>query len=196
MNAKELKRYSLIITIGTMQPHDPTLPGLFAELAANDYVTAFEMWEYMMTLHSGWLNDVAVSTNLESNIWNVMQRASEARLKQLLPESAPLMRLIYANSATGAMNGNLAYLTALILGSKIDQADEILKLVTANKNTNMDFGDRMKTIIDDVFNVYCTKNNTKVPSLNRKQTMLLLEYALKIKGPNKNLLVQRVKELQ
>ena len=196
MNAKELKRYNLIVTIGSMAPHDPTLPNLFAELAGNDYTTAFEMWEYMLTKHSGWLNDNAVSTNLETNLWNVLQKASESRFKQLMPEAVNLQKLIYAGSATVVTGANLTYLTNLVLNSKIDQADEIFKLVLANKNSSFDFGERMKIIIDDVFNTYCAKNNVKVPSLNRKQTMLLLEYALKIKGPNKNLLVQRVKELQ
>lgn len=196
MNAKELRKYELIILIGRTDPASAEIVELFHDLAKNDFTTAFEMWEYILNIHSEKLSDVAVSQNLEGAIFSVMMRVSEAKTKQLLPESSPLLKLIYTNSATAASENNLAYLSGLVLGSKIEAADEIFKLVVANKNRNMEFGDRMKIIIDDVFNTYCQKNGTRVPSLNRKQTMLLLEYCLKIKGPNKNLLVQRVKELQ
>ncbi|MCL2846265.1 MAG: hypothetical protein FWE38_01090 [Firmicutes bacterium] len=193
MNAKELKKYDLIIQIGNALPEESGLVGLFTELANNDFQTAVEMWEYKMTMHVTELSHMATAKNLESAVWDALANKSDARLKQLLADSAPLQKLIYTNSATVATGANLTYLTQLILASKIEPASEILRLVAANKN--VDFGDSFKIILDDVFKTYCQKSGTAVPSLNRKQTMMLLEFALKIKGPNKNLLVQRIKEL-
>ena len=195
MVAKEYKKYDLIIKIGNTLPEDTSLPAMFGELATIDFGAAVEMWEYMLNLHVAELQRVVISHNLESRVYDVLMSKSEVRLKQALTESAPLARLIYTSSATSAIGGNLAFLASLVLTNKIEQASELLKLVVANKNTNIDFGDRMKLILDAVFDTYCAKNNTKVPSLNRKQTMMLLEFALKIKGPNKALLVQRIKEL-
>jgi len=196
MTAKEQRKYNLIIEIGVSDPTDATLGEKFSQLASVDFGTAVDMWEYMMTLHVDRLADGFASKKMEEEIFSILSKQSDVKLKSALGESAPLLKLIYGNSATSASAGNLAYLTSLIIASKIEKADEILKHVASNKTGVMDYGDRMKIIIDDVFNTYCAKAGVTVPSLNRKQTMLLLEYALKIKGPNKNLLVQRVKELQ
>lgn len=196
MNAKELKRYELIITLGEGSIGGPDFFGKFEELIKNDYTTAFEVWEYLLTTNIDRLSDPAFSQVLEGQMFTALYGASESKFRQLIAGNSALLKLIYISSATAGSGLNLGYLTSLVLTSKIDAADEILKLVASNKNTNTDYGSRMQAIIDDVFDTYCSKNNTKVPNLNRKQTMLLLEYALKIKGANKNLLVQRIKELQ
>jgi|GEM_PF-949016 len=196
MTAKELKKYNLIITLGYAELESAQLPTLFGELAANDFTTAFEMWVYMMTTSSTRLNEKAISENLEQSVWNALSNQSEAKFKLHFGESPTAQKLVYQNCATAVQNGNQSFLVNLILASKIDAAGEILKFISANRTQNFDYGSKMKTIIEDVFSTYCAKHGTAVPSLNRKQTMLLLEYALKIKGPNKNLLVQRIKELQ
>ncbi|MCL2851156.1 MAG: hypothetical protein FWE01_02220 [Firmicutes bacterium] len=195
MNAKELKKYELIVKVGATEIQDENLASYLAELAVVDYQTAFEMWEYLLTTHVSRLSDVVISHNIETKVFEVMQRISDAKLRQLLGSNPTILKLVYSSCATAGVGGNLAYLSSLVLASKIDAADEILKLLAANKNNNMDFGDRMKLLIDDVFNTYCSKNNTKVPNLNRKQIMLLLEHTLKVKGANKTLLTQRIKEL-
>ena len=195
MTAKEMKVYDLIVKIGNSLPEDANVPTLFGELAALDFTRAFEMWEYMMVTYSCELEDMLVAEKLERRVFEVLSERSEPKLKQLLADATPLLKAIYTSSATAATGGNLAYLCGLIMNSKIDAATEILKMVASNKNTNIEYGERMRAILDETFAMYCAKNNTKVPSLNRKQGMMLLEFALKIKGPTKNLLVQRIKEL-
>ncbi|MCL2755565.1 MAG: hypothetical protein FWE45_00755 [Firmicutes bacterium] len=193
MNAKELKKYNLVIQIGNTDPSSPQMVALFAELSGNDFQTAFEMWEYVMSLHADKLSREQFALNLEREIFNSMMVRSESRTKQLLGESMPLLKLIYNQSATSATAGNLAYLTSLVVASKLDDAGEIMKFIVTNKST--DFAERMRAILDDVFEASCKKSGLRVPSLNRKQQMFLLEYALKVKGPSKNVLAQRIKEL-
>ena len=195
MNVKELKKYELIVKAGSLDVADESLMGFMAELAAVDFQTAFEMWEYLLTVHGSRMSDVVVSYNAEAKVFEALQKVSDTKLRQLLACNPTILKLIYTTCATGGTASNLSYLTSLILGSKIDVADEILKLLLSNKNANMDFGDRMKLVVDDVFNTYCAKNNVRVPNLNRKQIMLLLEHVLKVKGANKALLTQRIKEL-
>ena len=196
MNAKELKKYSLISEIGNSDVGDSKLPALFKELGAIDFVVASEMWEYMLTTHVARLFDIGVSSNIEGEIFATLLKISEVKTKTLFTENPTLLKLIYGSASTSAMGENLDFVTGLILGSKIDAADQILTFVAGNKHANMDFGDRLKAIIDNVFETYCKKTGARVPQLNRKQTMLLLEHALKVKGPNKALLSQRIKELQ
>jgi len=195
MTAKDIKKYNLIVSIGTKDPSDVTIPSMMGELASIDFGAALEMWEYMLTTHIDALTDVSTSMNLELNVFATLLSLSETKLKQLLPESPPLVKLIYGNSATSCMGANLSFLANQVLSSKIEVADEILRGVSVNKNNNIEYGERMRAVMEEVFNTYCQKNNVRVPSLNRKQTMLLLEYCLKIKGPTKNVLVQRIKEL-
>jgi len=193
MNSKELRKYSLIIQIGNTDPSTPHVLPLFEELAVNDFETAFEMWEFYMSTHVNMLSNEQVSINLERGIFNILKNRSESKMRQLLSESAPLLKLIYNTAKTSATDSNLAYLSSLVVASKVDEAGEILKLVVTNKNT--DFASRMTAILDDVFVALTKKSGSNVPSLNRKQQMFLLEYALKVKGPSKNVLVQRIKEV-
>jgi hypothetical protein len=53
----------------------------------------------------------------------------------------------------------------------------------------------MRAVVDSAFNQSCVKSQTRVPQFNKKQKALLLEYIEKIKGPNKALLLQRMKEI-
>jgi len=193
MNSKELRKYSLIIQIGNTDPSSPQVLPLFEELAANDFETAFEMWEYYLSLYANKLSNEQISMNLEREVFNIMKSRSDSKMRQLLGESAPLLKLIYNTSMTAASAGNLTFVSSLIVASKVDEAGEILKLIVTNKNK--DFGESMKVILDDVFETQTKKTGSHVPSLNRKQQMFLLEYALKVKGPNKNVLAQRIKEV-
>jgi len=193
MNAKELKKYNLVIQIGNTDPSSPQMVELLAELSGNDFQTGFEMWEYVMSMHADKLSREQFALNLEREVFNAMLARSESRTKQLLGESMPLLKLIYNQSATSASAGNLSYLTSLVVANKLDDAGEIMKFIVTNKST--DFSDRMRIILDDVFEASCKKSGSRVPSLNRKQQMFLLEYALKVKGPSKNVLAQRIKEL-
>ncbi|MCL2586662.1 MAG: hypothetical protein FWE31_00295 [Firmicutes bacterium] len=192
MNSKELRKYTLIVEIGNCAPTYEGIIKLFDELARNDFQTAIDMWEFTMTTYAPQLSKLEVSQLLETRVWEVFSSVSDARLKTNLGNNPQLLKLIYS-SVTAATAGNLAYITHLVMGGKIDAAGEILKLISLNKTP--DYNTRMQAIVDDVFVAGCKKSGTTVPSLNRKQTMLLLEYALKMKGPQKNIMSQRIKEL-
>ncbi|MCL2570232.1 MAG: hypothetical protein FWE16_03440 [Firmicutes bacterium] len=196
MTSKEIKKYNLILEIGRTDPTSEKMIELIISLAGVDFQTAVDMWEFIMGKYEDLLSKQETSYNLEGRVFAGLSGVSDTKLKQLITDNAPLLKLIYGNAATAGTGANLSFLVQIILASKIEKADEILKHIATNKNKNMEFGDRMKIIVDEVFNQQCQKAGTKVPTLNRRQTMLLLEYALKIKGPNKNLLVQRIKELQ
>ena len=192
MNSKELRKYALVLEIGKSAATDGRVVSLFEELARNDFQTAVEMWEYMLTTYSAHLSSPDVAEILEGKVFETFSNVSDARLKSTLGNNPQLLKLIYS-SVTAGSGGNLAYITSLVMGGKIDAAGEILKLVSLNKTP--DYNTRMQAIVDDVFEAGCRKSGTRVPSLNRKQTMLLLEYALKMKGPQKNIMSQRIKEL-
>lgn len=105
-----------------------------------------------------------------------------------------LSKLIYGASPTSCTGANLTFLASLIVGSKIADAEEILKAV--KNNTTGDFAERMPAIVDATFELSMGKTGTKKAALNHKQTILLFDFVSKMKaGAAKNLLTQRLKEL-
>ena len=193
MNSKTARKYNLIIEINELTPENSQLPVLLAELCAIDFQTAFEMWEFMLGKHQNSLTHEQICANIEEKPFGMFMRISETKTKQLLVDSLPLMKLIYGTCASSATGTNLAFLVNLILGAKIEIADEILRCVRTNPTP--DSAERMRLIVDTIFGAYCAKYGVKVPVVTKKQEKLLLGHIEKITGPNKKLLTQRIKEI-
>ena len=193
MNAKKTRQYNLIIEIAATDAADAKLPTLLAELCATDFTTAFEMWEFMLAQSQAQLGDAEVCVNIEEKPFSMFLRISETKTRQLFCESLPLQKLVYGNCATGGTSHNLGFLVNLVLSNKLDNADECLRCLKSN--SAVDFNEKMRIVVDSVFSTYCARNNVKVPVLNKKQVKLLLSYVEKVRGPNKALLTQRLKEL-
>jgi hypothetical protein len=179
--------------ITSTDAEDLKIAELFAELAGIDFTCAFEMWEYKLMRHQKQLSGDAVNTNLIVKPFSIFLNQSEMKTRQLFVESLPLNKLLYGNSLSVDVEPLITFLTGLILGGKLDAADEVLGCIKSN--TSINYGECIKKIIDSVFETYCKKNNVKKPELTRKQSNLLLEYVSKTKGPYKNLLTQRIKEI-
>jgi len=112
----------------------------------------------------------------------------------LLLSNSALSKLVYGVSPAACTGANLSFVASLVVGSKIAEAEEILKSV--KNNLTGDFSDRMKAVVDAVFDLSMDKTGAKKASLNRKQTTLLFDFVSKMKtGTTKSLLTQRLKEL-
>jgi hypothetical protein len=179
MNQKTMRKYELIARVAN--DSDNIMRDL-AELCGIDFQTAFEMWEF--ALANG--KDI-VPQGIE-----LFLKSSETKTRQLFAESLPLQKLVYSNKDATDPSA-LMFLANFILGNKLDVADECLQRLRTN--TNMDFGDAMKLVLDTTFSQYCYKNNVRVPSFSKKQKELLVGFVDKIKGPNRALLLQRMKEI-
>jgi hypothetical protein len=188
-----MQKYQLIADIAAADAANADLSAMLSELCATDFQTAFEVWEFVLAKHQRLLDNATICENTETKIFGLFTRVSETKTRQLLCESMPLIRLIYGCCATAGTYHNLNFLVNHVLGNKLDIAGEcFLKL---RSNPNIKYAEVMRKIIDDIFAANCARNSVKVPIFNRKQKALMLEYVEKIKGPNKALLVQRIKEL-
>ena len=179
MNQKTVRKYELITKIANGD--DGVMQNL-RELCEIDFQTAFEMWEYAM------LHDQAIAV-AGLDFFNSV---SETKTRTLFCESLSLQKLIYS-SAEASDPKLIDYLVNLILINKLETAGECLARLKTN--TNIDFNELLRTIVDTAFAVNCKKNDVLVPSFNKKQKTLLVEYITKIRGPNKALLLQRLREL-
>lgn len=195
MNTKGYRKYQLINVLSGMQASDGEAVNMLNELAGIDFTTAFEMWEYVLSLHQPLLAQPEIANNLEQKVFEMFMGVSETKTRAMFIESLPLIRLVYGNCATAGTGINLHFIVNLILSPKVEHADEMLRAMKSNTSAGFDYGDTMRRIVDLTFTTYCTREDVKKASLNRKQSALLLEYVGKIKGPNKMLLTQRIKEL-
>jgi len=193
MTSKDIRKYTLISILVNSKPSSAELPNQIAELAQIDFATAFEVWEFVLHFSGKDLLKLETAQNIESKVFANFAALSETKTKQLLASSDPLLRLIYGACATTCTGMNLTMLISLILSAKLDAADVALAAVRSNPTG--DFGERMRIIVDLVFKTYCEIKGVKKCELTRKQSALLLNYISKIKGPNKMLLTQRIKEL-
>jgi ribosomal protein L22 len=124
----------------------------------------------------------------------MLESISESKLKAAILSNAALSKLIYGASPFSCVGANLSFVASLIVGSKINEAEEILKNI--KNNPTGDFSERMKAVVDAAFELSMGKTGTKKATLNHKQTILLFDFVSKMKtGPTKNLLTQRLKEL-
>ena len=193
MTQKDIKKYTLIKNIVTSAPENPGIAAWFSELLVIDFGVALEVWEFMLATFSREIADMNTAVNLEVKIFEMFVNASETKTRQLVLASDPLVRLVYGACATSGFGVNATFLAGLILSNKLDAAAAVLAAVRSNPTG--DFGERMREIVERVFAMYCESKGVVKCELSRKQSALLLEYIGKIRGPNRMLLTQRVKEL-
>jgi len=156
------------------------------ELAGLDFAVALDIWEYKLTKDINAFGDV--------DVFGVLERISEGKLRTAIVSGAGLSKLVYGVSPSGCTGANLNFLASLVVGSKIAEAEGILKDV--KNNPTGDFAERMKAVVDKVFELSMNKTGAKKATLNHKQTILLFDFVSKMKsGPTRNLLAQRLKEL-
>lgn len=177
---KDLRKYDLITEIAAVGGMER-----LRELAGLDFGVAVDMWEYKLS------RDINAFTG---DVFAMFESVAEAKLRAAVISGGGLAKLVYGVSPTSCTGANLRFLAALVVGSKIAEAEEILKHV--KNNPAGDFAERMKSVVDAVFELSMGKTGTKKATLSHKQTILLFDFVSKIKaGPTKNLLTQRLKEL-
>ena len=179
MNKKTLRKYELVSELMTTSENAMEK---IRELCDIDFQTAFDMWEYK----------IGISNGLVIAGFDFFQSVSEQKTRTAIAESIPVQKAIY--SSTEATDPKLIeYLGNFVIANKLDTAEECLAKLRSNPH--FDFNEIISNVINTIFALSCKKNNSRVPVLNKKQKALLIDYINKIKGPNKALLLQRMKEI-
>ena len=179
MTLKTARKYELIAKIATS---DEGFAKHLRELCDIDYDTAFDMWEFALNRGADVIAEGITFFN----------SVSESKFRTMFCENLSTQKALFAHKGAGASE-SVKFLASLIIANKLEVADDCLNRVRAN--THLDFNDTMRAVQEAAFSGYCQKNGVKVPVFNKKQRDLLLEHVNKIKGANKALLLQRMKEL-
>lgn len=181
MNNKDIRKYDLVVEVGNQGSASAV-----KELATIDFNLAIDLWEYKMLKN--------INTFVGEDVFAILESVSESKLRAAVLGNSALQKLIYGVSEDSCTGANLQFLASLIVSSKINEAEDILKMV--KNNSSGDFAERMHAVVDAVFALSMGKTGTKKATLNHKQTILLFDFVSKMKaGTTKNLLTQRLKEL-
>lgn len=164
------------------------------ELAAFDYGAAVTVWEFFLTESDSALGRSDYAELLIDKTEKLMENVSASKFVRALSESAALRGAIYRRSATALTRSEtIGYEVQFVLGGKFSESEDVLKNAMKN-NGGAEYGKFLAAVVDRII-IELVKKNPAKPSFPKKLATHILEYADKIKGPEKALIAQRIREL-
>lgn len=198
MNFKLLKYYDRIFEFGKADVlSEPNkVYDFFSYLLEYDFENAAEIWEYLLEVKKSALSSSQVVISLIDNILKLFVEKSASRTSKLLIDNAALRTAIYQRS-TMENPFLLNVVSNLLITSKLEAAEEFLKVLQKNEALPAGFSKTLREIIEMVIEGLrqtAAKKNIIV-QMPRKVSAILLTYINKIKGADKALLTQKIKEV-
>lgn len=196
MNAKQVKQYEILNEFFTSDIlKRAAVDKYFGAMLKLDYTFAEDLWEYMLIRNDSELKNTAVAKLYIDHVFELFFAASSAKALKTVNDRAVVQRAVFGFSPT-AHDGELFNLPVnLLVANKVDAVDAILKNVLKNEAMKPSFGGYMIAFLDKFFIEVMKKSAQRKVELNRRQSALLMSYVQKVRGDEKAMLVQRVKEV-
>lgn len=163
-----------------------------------DYDQFVNCWEYFLDKHS---KLIAAGEPFQKiyclDVLELSANKNFQKTVKTVSANAALSKAVYFTSSHATDGAALSILIQLMLSQKISEAEEILSLLVKNPNIKTTFGKNMEKIVEKLFFEILKRqgNVSKKVDLSRKLKTLLLTFIAKIKGPEKALLEQRIREI-
>ncbi len=197
MNTKQIKHYEILSDFFASDIlNKAVVEKYFGAMLKLDYALAEDLWEFMLIHHDSNLKNAVVSSLYVDAIYPLFSASNASRTVKTITERPVIERGVFRFSAEVADGELFALPITLLVSSKIDVVDGILKLVAQNTTMKMSFGEYMVKFLDRFFIEMMKKSSTHRVELNRKQSTLLMSTVQKVKGDERAMLIQRVKEVQ
>ncbi len=196
MNAKQVKQYEILseffqsdmLKVAAVNKY-------FGAMLKLDYTYAEDLWEYMVIRNDGDLKVPAVSKLYLERAFELFMAVSAAKTLKTLNDRPTIARAVFSFSPA-VLDGELFNMPVnLLVAGKVDAVDAILKYVMKNEAMKVSFGGYMIKFLDKFFIEMVKKSAQHRVELNRKQSTLLMSVVQKVKGDEKVMLIQRVKEV-
>lgn len=196
MNTKQIKHYEILSEFFASDfLKKPAVDKYFGALLKVDYSYAEDLWEYMLIRNESGLNTSAIGTLYLDNIFALFLDAAGARAIKTVVDRAVITRAVFTYSPT-ADGGELFDISVnLLLSNKVAAVDGIFKCLIKNTAMKPSFGEYMIKFLDRYFIELMKKSAQHRVELGRKQSELLMIYAQKVRGDERAMLVQRIKEV-
>jgi len=196
MNAKQVKQYEILseffqsdmLKVAAVNKY-------FGAMLKLEYTYAEDLWEYMVIRNDGDLKVPAVSKLYLERAFELFMAVSAAKTLKTLNDRPTIARAVFSFSPA-VLDGELFNMPVnLLVAGKVDAVDAILKYVMKNEAMKVSFGGYMIKFLDKFFIEMVKKSAQHRVELNRKQSTLLMSVVQKVKGDEKVMLIQRVKEV-
>ena len=196
MNGKQIKHYELLsgfFSSDTLKA--AAVDKYFGEMLKLDYALAEDLWEYMLIRSDSDLKNQTIATLYIDRVYGIFEKAASAKLIKTVTDRAVINRAVFGFSAVCDSGSMFDIPVNLLVANKVDVVESIFKNVSKNDAMSSSFGAYMIKFLDKFFIEMMKKSPQRKVELNRRQATLLMSYVQKVKGDEKAMLVQRVKEV-
>ena len=196
MNAKQVKHYEILSEFFNSDIlKQAAVDKYFGAILKLDYTFAEDLWEFMLIRNDADLKNNAVAKLYLDRVFELFFKAASAKVAKTVVDRAVVQRAVFAFSPSAA-DGELFNIPVnLLVANKVDTVDSILKNLSKNEAMGCSFGEYMIKFLDKFFIEVMKKNAQRKVELNRKQSALLMATVQKVKGDERAMLIQRVKEV-
>ncbi|WP_251181858.1 hypothetical protein [Anaerocaecibacter muris] len=196
MNAKQIKHYEILSEFFNSDIlKQAAVDKYFGALLKLDYAFAEDLWEFMLIRSDADLKNIAVARLYIDRAFELFYAANAPKALKTVVDRAVVQRAVFGFSPSAA-DGELFNLPVnLLVANKTETVDAILKNVAKNEAMGVSYGEYMIKFLDKFFIEMMKKNAQRKVELNRKQSALLMSLVQKVKGDERAMLVQRVKEV-
>ncbi|MDE6201684.1 MAG: hypothetical protein K2M47_07430 [Clostridiales bacterium] len=196
MNTKQIKQYEIFSEFfNSDMLKQAAVDKYFGAMLKLDYGFAEDLWEFMLIRNDADLKNLAFAKLYIDHVYELFLKANAAKVQKTLIDRAVVNRAVFGFSPTADKGEPFTMAINLLVANKVDIVDGIFKNVIKNEAMKSSFGQYMLEFLDKFFIEMMKKNAQRKVELNRKQSTLLMSYAQKVKGNEKAMLIQRIKEI-
>ncbi|MDE5563192.1 MAG: hypothetical protein K2J01_06585 [Clostridiales bacterium] len=196
MNTKQIKQYEILSEFfNSDMLKQAAVDKYFGAMLNLDYGAAEDLWEFMLIRNDADLKNLVFAKLYVDRIYELFLKANAAKVQKTLIDRPVVNRAVFSFSPTADKGELFTMVINLLVANKVDIVDGIFKNVIKNEAMKSSFGQYMLEFLDKFFIEMMKKNAQRKVELNRKQSTLLMSYAQKVKGNEKAMLIQRIKEI-
>lgn len=196
MNAKQIKQYEILSEFFSSDMlKQAAVDKYFGAMLKLDYAFAEDLWEFMLVKNDADLKKHVFASLYVDRVFDMFLEAAAPKTAKTVVDRPVINRAVFGFSPTADKGEKFNIPLNLLLANKVDAVDSIFKNLSKNELMNKSFGQYLLEFIDKFFIEVMKKNAQRKVELNRKQSTLLMSYAQKVKGDEKAMLVQRIKEI-
>lgn len=162
-----------------------------------DFDEAGDIWEYLLETHANELRETPAAVSLIDKVIDLFTNKSANKTSKLLIENSSLRNFVCLYSPNAGQGFTQDLIAQLLVSNKLDAAEDFLKIIARNNNLSIGYNCVMRELIDlviDEIRIRAAQKSITV-KFPKRLIELLTVYVNKIKGSEKQLLLQKLKEV-
>jgi hypothetical protein len=202
MDATQLRFLQLFGELAKVNPTNTLeLQDRLVPIIKLEFELGILVWEYLIkTHHNTYVKDKTLSQFLGDDVLKLFYNNSVSKTINAItdPDIPDITEFVFEYNPMVTSGIVLQLVLESTTSSNSDkQSLAHIYLSHISRNRNVNFGDYLKIVTEHAIDQHIRKLSTKSKNMPfpRKQATLLLQYIDKVKGAQKSLLTQRIKEI-